>query len=79
MLRKALTLGMVFIFMLSLLVVSMMTCFSYDTEAHAIDMFAVPDPRPGHGHLECTDGIVTFTDLHAPPPLPGFTCIWFTE
>ena len=34
MLRKALTLGMVFIFALSLLAVSMVTCFTYDAEAH---------------------------------------------
>ena len=34
MLRKALILGMVFILALSLLVVSMITCFTYDAEAH---------------------------------------------
>ena len=34
MLRKALTLGMVFILALSLLAVSMITCFTYDAEAH---------------------------------------------
>ena len=34
MLRKALTLGMVFILALSLLLVSMITCFTYDAEAH---------------------------------------------
>ena len=34
MLRKALPLGMVFIFALSLLLVSMITCFTYDAEAH---------------------------------------------
>ncbi len=34
MLRKALTLGMVFIFALSLLLVSMITCFTLDAEAH---------------------------------------------
>ena len=34
MLRKTLTLGMVFIFALSLLLVSMVTCFTYDAEAH---------------------------------------------
>ena len=79
MLRKALSLGMVFIFTLSLLAVSMITCFSYDAEAHAIDLFAVLDLRPGHGHLRCTDGFITFTGLHAPPPLPGFTCTWYTQ
>ena len=34
MLRQTLTLGMVFILGLSLLVVSMITCFTYDAEAH---------------------------------------------
>ena len=34
MLRKVLTLGMVFILALSLLAVSMITCFTYDAEAH---------------------------------------------
>ena len=34
MLRKALTLGIVFIFALSLLLVSMVTCFTYNAEAH---------------------------------------------
>ena len=34
MLRKTLTLGMVFILALSLLLVSMITCFTYDAEAH---------------------------------------------
>ena len=79
MLRKTLILGMVFILALSVLAVSMITCFTYDAEAHAIDMFIVLDLAAGHGHLECTDGVVTFTGLHAPPPLPGFTCFWYTE
>ena len=34
MLRKALTFGMVFILALSLLAVSMITCFTYEAEAH---------------------------------------------
>ena len=37
MLRKALTLGMVFIFALSLLAASMITCFTYDAEAHNLE------------------------------------------
>ena len=41
MLRKALTLGMVFILALSLLAVSMITCFTYEAEA---------DVLGGHGH-----------------------------
>jgi hypothetical protein len=36
MLRKALTLGMVFILVISLLCFSMVTCFTYDAEAHLI-------------------------------------------
>ena len=43
MLRKALTLGMVFILALSLLAVSMITCFTYDAEANA----------GNHGHFAC--------------------------
>ena len=41
MLRKALTFGMVFIFALSLLAVSMVTCFTYDAEAH-LQFWCVP-------------------------------------
>ena len=37
MLRKVLTLGMVFILALSLLAVSMITCFTYEAEAHDIE------------------------------------------
>ena len=47
MLRKALILGMVFIFGLSLLAVSMITCFTYDAEADAAQ------PDLGHGHWNC--------------------------
>ena len=36
MLRKALTLGMVFIFALSLLAMSMITCFTYEAEADGV-------------------------------------------
>ena len=36
MLRKTLTLGMVFILALSLLAVSMITCFTYDANAHDV-------------------------------------------
>lgn len=42
MLGKTLTLGMVFILALSLLLVSMVTCFTYDAQAH--------------DRLICTDG-----------------------
>ena len=37
MLRKALTLGMVVILALSLLAVSMITCFTYEAEAHDVE------------------------------------------
>ena len=36
MLRKALILGMVFIFALSLLLISMITCFTYNAEADGL-------------------------------------------
>ena len=43
MLRKTLTLGTVFILVLSLLVMSMITCLTYDAEANA----------GNHGHWHC--------------------------
>ena len=46
MLRKALTFGIVFILALSLLAVSMITCFTYDATADA--------PGMGHYHMNCT-------------------------
>ena len=48
MLRKALTFGIVFIFTLSLLAVSMITCFTYDATADA--------PGTGHYHYNCHKG-----------------------
>ena len=48
MLRKALTFGIVFIFTLSLLAVSMITCFTYDAAADA--------PGMGHYHFDCHKG-----------------------
>ena len=68
MLRKALTLGMVFILALSLLAVSMITCFTYDAEAH-------PD-----GHWRCVDpdgGV--HDELDDPIELDGWTCCWYTH
>ena len=64
MLRKALTLAMVFILALSLLAVSMITCFTYDAEAD------VEGP-----HYACWDGDGDFIGvihvwLNAP-----FTCV----
>ena len=47
MLRKALTFGIVFIFALSLLAVSMITCFTYDAAADA--------PGTGHYHYDCRE------------------------
>jgi len=64
MLRKALILAMVFILALSLLAVSMITCFTYDAEAdggHQGDHWSCP----GHGvfHFD-----------------PGFqNCEWYTQ
>ena len=66
MLRKALTLGMVFILALSLLAVSMVTCFTYDAEAHG-----------GGGHWRCTkDGLVRI--LHQHPGWP-WTCTFIPD
>ena len=57
MLRKALILGMVFILTIGLLLVSMITCFTYDAEAHlqfwCVPIgggpgFVSPVPLPGH-------------------------------
>ena len=69
MLRKVLTLGMVFIFALSLLAVSMITCFTYDAEAGAL--------VNGHQHWECElDGEVV-RELHA--PRNGWCCFAYTQ
>ena len=77
MLRKALTLGMVFIFALSLLAVSMITCFSYDAEAMmGPDKNGAVDIGPGHGHYACKiDGAWVFS-LHA---TEGDDCYWYTQ
>ena len=67
MLRKALTLGMVFIFALSLLAVSMITCFTYEAEAHNWQ-------HPGD-HYDCTntdDG--TTGTFHFHPGWPLWNC-----
>ena len=66
MLRKALTLGMVFIFALSLLAVSMITCFTYDAEA-----------RP-NGHWDCDHPI---HGHHVFDHNPGgdWDCDWYTH
>ena len=73
MLRKALILGMVFIFALSLLAVSMITCFTYDAEATP----AVPDL--GHGHWNCwrfdRDGNRVDKTKHWKLGAP-WTCTW---
>ncbi len=50
MLRKTLTLGMVFILALSLLVVSMITCFTYDAQAD--DWFWCVHKQTGEERLE---------------------------
>ena len=65
MLRKALTLGMVFILALSLLLVSMITCFTYDAEAHG----------PFHCRHFFTGAFTTApNDLGWP-----WCCVWFTH
>ena len=51
MLRKALTLGIVFILALSLLAVSMITCFTYEAEAHGGYWCTHPGPPPMAGHF----------------------------
>ena len=63
MLRKALTLGMAFIIAVSLLLVSMVTCFTYDAEAH-------------NNWWRCThqeDGTVEWPEFKKPDP--PWTCI----
>ena len=79
MLRKALILGMVFIFALSLLAVSMITCFTYDAEADpGQDINRNPAPAdPNHGHYECTKKKRTQRELHA--PRAGWSCFWYTQ
>ena len=79
MLRKALTLGMVVIFALSLLAVSMITCFTYEAEAHLIDRFGIVNQIAGHGHYRCKNGAKKITGLNAPLPLRGWTCTWYTQ
>ena len=77
MLRKALILGMVFILALSLLAVSMITCFTYDAEAMmGADDFGVVDIRPGHSHWECVVDGKTHRFLHAPK---GVGCFLWTQ
>ena len=51
MFRKALTLGMVFIFALSLLAASMITCFTYEAEAHGGYWCCNPNPPFQEGHF----------------------------
>ena len=72
MLRKALTLGMVFIFGLSLLAASMITCFTYDAQADILD--------DGHGHYYCVriDPYGYVDGLHAPKGSP-WCCYWYTQ
>ena len=71
MLRKALILGMVFILALSLLAVSMITCFTYDAEADD------PIPDFGHGHYDCSreNPRLVRNDRHT-RLLDPWTCTW---
>ncbi len=66
MLRKALTLGMVFIFALSLLAVSMITCFTYEAEAHNWT-------HPGD-HFDCKHPDGREDTFHAHPGAPWSCC-----
>ncbi|RKU11312.1 hypothetical protein C6502_08025 [Candidatus Poribacteria bacterium] len=67
MLRKALTLGTVFILALSLLAVSMITCFTYDSEADA----------GAHGHFDCKHRVTGVTvTFHTHPGDPPWDCIF---
>ena len=70
MLRKALTLGMVFILALSLLAVSMITCFTYDADAHNYT-------HPGV-HWNCYLDGEFFATLHFKLLAP-FVCYWETH
>ena len=75
MLRKVLTFGIVFIFTLSLLAVSMITCFTYDATAHP--------PGPGHYHMNCkeVDGNGEKKGVHNHPG-EGWCCeppFWVTQ
>ena len=73
MLRKVLTLVMVFIFALSLLAVSMITCFTYDAEADD------PVPDVGHIHYDCWLGNETRNDRHTRLLAPwSCTSKWMT-
>ena len=71
MLRKALIFGMVFILALSLLAVSMITCFTYNAEAHDWT-------HPGV-HWDCVHphkGAGVFHDDH---PGGAWDCDWETH
>ena len=64
MLRKALTLGIIFILALSLLAVSMITCFTYDAEADA----------GNHAHYICYHGQHEIGPIHIMLGAP-FLCV----
>ena len=71
MLRKALTLGMVIIFAMSMLAVSMITCFTYDAEAGGNK----------HGHYECWQTnhhcFWIWDGFHGNQP--NLHCHWYTQ
>ena len=64
MLRKALILGMVFIFALSLLAVSMVTCFTYEAAAHPVNCV---------GDWVFHNGEWFWVEVCDPPPHPWHT------
>ena len=77
MLRKALILGMFFILALSVLAVSMITCFTYDAGAHmGPDEFDVVNIDAGHGHFTCKIDDEWVGSLHA---TVGDDCFWTTQ
>ena len=73
MLRKVLTLGMAFILALSLLAVSMITCFTYDAEAGPLEN--------GHTHWDCTNNCTgeEKKGLHSPESYPLWYCHGYTQ
>ncbi len=73
MLRKVLTLGMVLIFALSVLAVSMITCFTYDAEADQLGN--------GHQHWDCKNMNTKKWErgLHASKPCPPWSCFAYTQ
>ena len=73
MLRKVLTLGMVLILALSVLAVSMITCFTYDAEAGPLEN--------GHQHWDCKNMETQEWERgrHSSKPCPPWSCFAYTQ